>query len=413
MMSTKTVFTETPAAPIAGGALPAAPAAPGEAGVPSQFQNLMTANVALAPEPSLIDTLPTQPLAQLLTAKPALPPRSLPVASPDAETSLPGTGNAMLQILTDSAAALTEASAGAEFESGITPEELLEGTEKSDDDLLAEWLDASLPLNFFGAVTAPGAEASGAGGESGGEGGADSKETAEAIAALLARGNAAADRQVSALVTANSLATIAADASAASMTQGAAALAKLAESAAASAAAATTVAAFSNEAKSQERTTEDQWMSALGDLKRGTEAAPAPATRTIGTPVHDARWADALAHRLVMMAREGESVASIKLVPQELGPLDIQISVRDSQATVHFGVSQNETRAVLEASLPKLREMLSSQGLELANASVSQQSPQGKEAQRSAALAGVSPVSEETDPVAKRVVSTSLLDIYA
>ena len=46
--------------------------------------------------------------------------------------------------------------------------------------------------------------------------------------------------------------------------------------------------------------------------------------------------------------------------------------IRDSQASIHFGAAQAETRALIEASIPRLREMLAAQGFQLADASVSQ-----------------------------------------
>jgi flagellar hook-length control protein FliK len=158
----------------------------------------------------------------------------------------------------------------------------------------------------------------------------------------------------------------------------------------------------------------DGWMSALGDLstRRGADVTPDRAI-TLNTPVHDSRWADAIAHRLVMMAREGESVAQLKLVPVDLGPLDIQITVKDSEATVHFGAAHAETRAALEASLPRLRELLSAQGLQLTNASVSQQSGGKNQSERSSGPAPVGAVAEDGDVAPAKVISTSLLDIYA
>jgi flagellar hook-length control protein FliK len=169
-----------------------------------------------------------------------------------------------------------------------------------------------------------------------------------------------------------------------------------------------------SETAEKDKPTADGWMSALGDLaaKRGADAAPVMQPR-LSIPVHDARWADALAHRLVMLARDGESIASLKLVPQDLGPLDIQISVRDGEASVHFGAAHQETRAVLEASLPRLRELLSAQGLQLGNASVSHQTPGKGSPERSSGPRAVGAVTEEADVASARAISTSLLDTYA
>jgi flagellar hook-length control protein FliK len=114
-----------------------------------------------------------------------------------------------------------------------------------------------------------------------------------------------------------------------------------------------------------------------------------------------------------MMARDGESVASLKLVPVDLGPLDIKISVKDGEANVHFGAAHQETRAMLEASMPRLRELLSAQGLQLANASVSHQSSGQNRPERSASPGSVNAIGEETEVTTAKLVSTSLLDIYA
>ena len=84
-------------------------------------------------------------------------------------------------------------------------------------------------------------------------------------------------------------------------------------------------------------------------------------------------WSDELAGRIAWIARENLQTASIRLSPEHLGHLDVQISVRDGDAVVSFGASHAETRAALEQALPKLREMLASQGLSLAEANVSDQ----------------------------------------
>ena len=89
------------------------------------------------------------------------------------------------------------------------------------------------------------------------------------------------------------------------------------------------------------------------------------------THVRDPRWADELGNRLASMVRTGESSASLQLTPVDLGPLEVNVAVRDNQATVHFGAANAETRALLEASIPRLREMLASQGFQLMDSSVS------------------------------------------
>jgi len=133
---------------------------------------------------------------------------------------------------------------------------------------------------------------------------------------------------------------------------------------------------------------------------------------TIATHVRDPRWAEELGTRVSLMLNKRESVASLQLTPLDLGPVDVSVTVRDSQATIHFGAAQADTRALLEASLPRLREMLAAQGFNLLDASVSQgftRQPRGD--------APAAPRAEgdtEVTAVASRAITLSgLLDVYA
>jgi flagellar hook-length control protein FliK len=106
-------------------------------------------------------------------------------------------------------------------------------------------------------------------------------------------------------------------------------------------------------------------------LSQGPRHASGPRD-SVPTPVHSPRWAEDFGARVAMMVRGGESTASLQLTPVDLGPVEINITVRDSQASIQFGAAQAETRALLEASIPRLREMLAAQGFNLMDASVSQ-----------------------------------------
>jgi len=401
MMSAKTVFTETTpstAAP-ASNASPA-PVAPGE--IATDFQNLLAGAVPPA-IPLTIDALPAQPLV-LLPVKNAA--AKTPAAAPAAAAPLAADVSPadMLKILDDAATLLTDTGEGDADATAAaeSPAELLDTDEliKSDDDILSDWLEMMVPVSVFAAQ----AGSSNTADFSQGQGAADNKGGQTAVTASLSR---------QALVPDQLLPTAAAP-------QGAAAAPVTVANRELLAAAQNPVNAFAAALSAKTETTEkdkpsaDGWMSALGDLsaKRGPDVAPAAAPR-LSTPVHDTRWADALAHRLVMMARDGESSASLKLVPQDLGPLDIQINVRDGEASVHFGAAHPETRAVLEASLPRLRELLGAQGLQLANASVSHQSGGQNRPEKSSGPRAIGAVAEDTEIATAKAVSTSLLDIYA
>jgi flagellar hook-length control protein FliK len=106
-------------------------------------------------------------------------------------------------------------------------------------------------------------------------------------------------------------------------------------------------------------------------------ARPADAAygRPVHTPVGAQGWSDEIGSRLTMMVEQGKHTASLRLSPEHLGPLEIQISMNDDQATVYFGAAHADTRAALESALPKLREMFASQGLSLADAGVHREPP--------------------------------------
>ena len=133
---------------------------------------------------------------------------------------------------------------------------------------------------------------------------------------------------------------------------------------------------------------------------------------TVSTHVRDPRWADDLGNRLASMVRTGESSASLQLTPVDLGPLEVNVAVRDNQASVHFGAANAETRALLEASIPRLREMLASQGFQLMDSSVSH----GFARQTRHEAAGtprIDSIGESPTAVATLTHITGLLDLYA
>jgi len=130
------------------------------------------------------------------------------------------------------------------------------------------------------------------------------------------------------------------------------------------------------------------------------------------THVRDPRWAEDLGNRLASMVRTGDSSASLQLTPVDLGPLEVNVAVRDNQATVHFGAANAETRALLEASIPRLREMLASQGFQLMDSSVSHGFAR-QARHESAGTPRVDAIGESPSVSATHTHITGLLDLYA
>jgi hypothetical protein len=147
-------------------------------------------------------------------------------------------------------------------------------------------------------------------------------------------------------------------------------------------------------------------------LSAATRSATDVEKTTLTTPARDPRWADELGARVSLMIRARESTASLQLTPVDLGPVEVNVTVKDSQATVHFGASQADTRALLEAAMPRLREMLAAQGFQLTDSSVSSGFARSQgQAPRGETRAGAE---AETSTTESRVVrSLGLLDLYA
>jgi flagellar hook-length control protein FliK len=133
---------------------------------------------------------------------------------------------------------------------------------------------------------------------------------------------------------------------------------------------------------------------------------------SLTTHVRDPRWVEDLGNRLASMVRTGESSASLQLTPVDLGPLEVNVSVRDNQATIHFGAANADTRALLEASMPRLREMLASQGFQLMDSSVSHGFAR-QTRHESAGTPRVDGIGEAPTTSAKAIHITGLLDLYA
>ncbi|MCD9543726.1 hypothetical protein GLP24_02470 [Photobacterium carnosum] len=80
--------------------------------------------------------------------------------------------------------------------------------------------------------------------------------------------------------------------------------------------------------------------------------------------------------RINMMMAKNLKYVDIRLDPPELGKLHIKLSINQDQASVQFTVNNHQTRDIIEQAMPRLREMLQQQGLQLAQSSVQQDNSQ-------------------------------------
>lgn len=100
-------------------------------------------------------------------------------------------------------------------------------------------------------------------------------------------------------------------------------------------------------------------------------AAPhAMSSNELLPPVGAAGWDDALGQKVVWMAKGMEQTATLTLNPPDLGPMQVTVNISNNQATASFVAHQPEVRHALEASMPRLREMLNDAGIQLGQSSV-------------------------------------------
>ncbi|MFA4714776.1 flagellar hook-length control protein FliK [Vibrio vulnificus] len=91
-----------------------------------------------------------------------------------------------------------------------------------------------------------------------------------------------------------------------------------------------------------------------------------------------------VAEKVQMMMSKNLKQLDIRLDPPELGRMQIRMTMNNDIANVHFTVTNPQARDIIEQTLPRLREMLAQQGMQLADSSVQQQASGQQQRQYSA-----------------------------
>jgi flagellar hook-length control protein FliK len=143
----------------------------------------------------------------------------------------------------------------------------------------------------------------------------------------------------------------------------------------------------------------------------------------ITRPLTHPDWSKDLGEQIVWMTNKAIPAAEIKLNPAHLGPISVRIDVDQDQATILFTAQHAGVKEAIEASIPKLREMLATQQINLINVNISQNSTSDQG--RSPSQTFFKPpensgkgIEDVTDTIEKIehdrvVVSKGLLSIYA
>lgn len=147
----------------------------------------------------------------------------------------------------------------------------------------------------------------------------------------------------------------------------------------------------------------------------GEAAAPL----VVRAPIDAPQWGQEFAQRVILVAGRHEKSAEIRINPQHLGPIEVSVTLSgdDSrQATVHFSAAHAPVREVIEAALPRLRELFEQAGIQLGNATVGAETSgrdNSGDTRRGAGNASAAAAATTTVPVSATRVSEGMVDTFA
>lgn len=104
------------------------------------------------------------------------------------------------------------------------------------------------------------------------------------------------------------------------------------------------------------------------------ESLSTPAQPAINESFGRAGWGQGMGKQILWMVNQNISSAEFRLNPANLGPLEVRVDMDNDQVNVAFSSRHADVREAVEQALPKLREMLEEEGLNLSDADVSQHS---------------------------------------
>jgi flagellar hook-length control protein FliK len=93
-----------------------------------------------------------------------------------------------------------------------------------------------------------------------------------------------------------------------------------------------------------------------------------------------AGYGDELGTSVVWLAEQRVGHAQLQVTPDHLGPIEVRLQLDGARVHAEFYSAQPEVRHALEASLPRLRDLLGQHGLQLGQADVGQRQHNGRHA---------------------------------
>lgn len=163
-------------------------------------------------------------------------------------------------------------------------------------------------------------------------------------------------------------------------------------------------------------------IAALGSLTAAVSAPPtsAPTGTThnlaMNAPVGSSGFAKELGQQITWLSGQDVKQAQIRLNPQDLGPLDVKVSVEHGRVDVSFMTQHPAATAAVQQGLDQLNQMLGGQGLSLGHATVGQHAQQqfAQQGQHAQASSNASDESVADTPIAAATrIAVGLVDAFA
>jgi len=117
---------------------------------------------------------------------------------------------------------------------------------------------------------------------------------------------------------------------------------------------------------------------ALTNTETGLTTGTSTVRPALELPLPHSQWGQELGNKVSWLINHRLSEAQIRLNPQELGPVEVRIQIHQDSATVNFSTHNQGVKESIESAIPRLREALAEQGLDLVDVNVSQQDAGGE-----------------------------------
>ncbi|RAP37924.1 hypothetical protein B1207_02745 [Legionella quinlivanii] len=93
-------------------------------------------------------------------------------------------------------------------------------------------------------------------------------------------------------------------------------------------------------------------------------------TFELSSEVNESSWQDDFNARVTWLGQHKINQAILKLNPVELGPVEVKIHLSEETAKIDISTHSLQVQDLIEQSIPRLREMLMSQGIQLSEVNI-------------------------------------------